>query len=254
LCITEVVAAKEDGDYKLSNALSYNTKSWSKTNVGSITFIHPREHTFDRDLGERMSRFVDSLAMLWNIPVQPVEYYFADRLELVYKALGLDFYIGEGNHARPGGFADTHNRIVYAGGENEWYPHEFVHIYINPLFPNAHGYFLEGYATLLGGHRGKSLSWHLKRMNQYLHDHPDLNLNDLFSFWHIDFTTDPSKVFGGLLCKMAEEKGGLPAVKKLFSFGSSNDDFYRAIEEMFGVKREGLNDFLRSTIAKYAGK
>jgi hypothetical protein len=104
----------------------------------------------------------------------------------------------------------------------------------------------------LGGLGNGRLSWHLNRLNRYLQEHKEINLNNPFSFWHMDFTTDPQKVIGGLLCQMAEAKGGLPAIKKLFSYGNSDEQFYAAVNAVFGVSNEQLNDFLRKNISKYA--
>ncbi len=253
-CIGEVVATKEDGGYKLRNILPINTRSWEREKVGSITFIFPSSHHFSRRLAERMNAFVDSLTSIWNIVPFPTEFYLASDLSEIMKMRGFDFYIGEGNNRGPGGVADIANRIVFGAGQDEWYPHEFVHIYINPLLPNAHHYFLEGYAALLGGSKGHELSWHTGRMLQHLKEHPELDLNHLLAFWHFDSYTDPKYVFGGLLCKLALEKGGLSMLRQLMSYGAEDRDFYKAIEAAFGVKQNELNQFIRTKLAECARK
>ncbi len=253
-CISQIAAHKEAGQYKLCNILPMNTKPWQREKVGTISFIFPPSHHFNKVLAKRMSAFVDSLTTLWHITAFETEFYFADDLDIIYKMRGLDYYIGEGNKRRPRGSADIANRIVFGGGQNEWYPHEFVHIYIDPLFPNSHEYFLEGYAALLGGSEGHELTWHIKRMHQYLLDHPELDLSDLLAFVHMDYSTDPQYVFGGLLCRMAEEQGGFPLLRNLMSLGRSDDDFYKAIQAIFGVGQKELNSFLRAKIAEYAAK
>ncbi len=53
---------------------------------------------------------------------------------------------------------------------------------------------------------------------------------------------------------MAEEKGGLPIIRKLMTYGNEDEDLYRAIQETFGVSKENLNDFLRKELAEYATK
>jgi hypothetical protein len=250
-CIIRVVATKEDGAYRLCNVLPFNTRSWPTETIGSITYRFPPSHRFDRKLAERMNAFVDTLAATWKLKPFPTEFYLADDLSQIMKLLGFDFYVGEGENRGTGGLADIRNRIVYGAGQNEWYPHEFVHLYINPLFPKAHYYFLEGYAALLGGSRGHELSWHMKRMQNYLDLHPDLGLDSLLTFSHFDSSTDPKYVFGGLLCRLALEKGGLPALKRLFSFGTEDDDFYNAVQTVLGIKQQDLNGFIRKELAKY---
>ena len=117
--------------------------------------------------------------------------------------------------------------------------------------PSANN-FLEGYATYLGGSKGNDLLWHVRRLHQYLYYHDSLNLNDLLSFRHMDDETDPTRTIGGLLCMIADEKGGLPAIKKLLSYGNTDVAFYNAIEVVFGVKKEGINVFIRQKIAEYS--
>jgi hypothetical protein len=251
-CITRVMA-KWDGDaFRLCNILPFNTRSWQREKVGSITFVFPASHHFNRELGLRLNSFVDSLTTIWNIKPFPTEFYLTDDLSEIMPLRGLDFYVGESYNRGIGGLTDVANRIVFGGGQDEWYPHEFVHIYVNPLFPKAHRYFLEGYAALLGGSKGHELPWHMERMRQYLQEHPEIDLNNLLAFWRFDPYTDPQYVFGGLLCKLALEKGGLPTLKELFSFGVGDRDFYNAIESIFGVKQQRLNQFVRTKVAEYA--
>ena len=122
-----------------------------------------------------MNAFVDSLTTIWNVRPVPTEFYLADDQSDIMRMRGFDFYVGEGYNRGIGGVADITNRMVFGAGQNEFYPHEFVHIYVNPLFPKAHNYFLEGYAALLGGSRGHDLRWHVKRINQYLEEHPEID-------------------------------------------------------------------------------
>jgi len=249
--IIQTGAQYDNGSYKLCNVLPINTRYWRKEQVGSIKFVFPPEHQFDRALAERMSRFIDSLAAAWQIAVVPTEYYFADDIDRVAKALGFDYWPAEGNISGPRGFTDFKNRIIYSGGSDEWHPHEFVHIYINPLFPNAHYYFHEGYATLVGGSQGHDLSWHIRRNYEYLKDHPDV---DVLTFKGVDPYVQAQYFIGGLLCKMAEEKGGLPLIRKLMTYGKEDEDLYRAIQDVFGIDNEHVNDFLLKAMAKHAAE
>ncbi len=253
-CITRIMAKKQGDEFRLCNILPVNTKSWQRETVGSITFIFPPNHQFNSQLAQRMNSFVDSLTAIWNIKSFPTEFYIANDLSEIMQIRGFDFYVGESYNRGTGGLTDVANRIVFGGGQDEWYPHEFVHVYINPLFPNAHHYFLEGYAALLGGSKGHDLPWHMKRMRYYLEDHRDLDLNNLLAFWHLDSYTDPQYVFGGLLCKLALEKGGMPVLKQLFSFGTEEKDFYNAVETIFGIKQKQLNQFIRIKLAEQAAR
>jgi hypothetical protein len=249
--IIQTAARLENGSYKLCNALPLNTMSWHKEQVGNIKFCFPPEHEFDRALAEGMNRLVDSLATSWQLQVVPIEYYFAEYLDRVCKALGFDYWPAEGNISGRRGFTDVRNRIIYSGGSGEWYPHEFVHVYLMPLFPNAHYFFQEGYATLVGGSQGHDLSWHIRRNHEYLKTHADV---DVLSWKGVDAYVGPAYFIGGLLCKMADDKGGLPLVRKLMTYGPDDEGFYRAVRDVFGISKDQLNNFLREKLAEYADR
>jgi hypothetical protein len=249
ISIIQTGAHLENGSYKLCNALPINTRSWKSEQVGSIKFVCPLEHQFNRSIAVRMSTFIDSLAAIWKTALVPIEYYFADDIDRVAKALGFDYWPAEGSVAGPRGFVDSKNRIIYSGGSNEWYPHEFVHIYVNPLFPNAHSYFLEGYATLVGGSGGHDLKWHIKRNYEYLKNHPEV---DVLTFRGVDQFRSAPYFIGGMLCKMAEEKGGLAGIQKLLTYGNHDADLYQAIRDSFGISKENINKFLMGKLAEYA--
>jgi hypothetical protein len=51
---------------------------------------------------------------------------------------------------------------------------------------------------------------------------------------------------------MAEEKGGLPLIQKLMTYGRDDEDLYRAIQDTFGVRKADVNIFLRAKLAQYA--
>jgi len=238
--------------YKLCNVLSINTQSWQREQLGRVKFVFPPEHKFNRVLAERMNQFVDSLGKAWELPIVPIEYYFADNINRVAKALGFDYWPAESNvKSGPRGFVDFRNRIIYSGGSDEWHPHEFVHILINPLFPNINPYFSEGYATLVGGSSGNDLMWHIRRNHDYLKDHPEI---EVLTFKGVDPFVGPAYFIGGLLCKLAQEKGGLPLIRRLMSYGPEEKDLYIAIQDTFGVNKTDLNNFLRAKLAEYAQK
>ena len=88
-------------------------------------------------------------------------------------------------------------------------------------------------------------------MNAYLNIHSEINLNNVLDYLRIDDFTGYNYSIGGLFCKIIYEKEGIDGVFKLLRAGSTDEDFYKAIEENFGVKRENLNSYLRTEIKKY---
>ena len=242
-------ACLENGTYKLCNVLSIDTKRWGHESVGNITFVFPPEHRFDSSLARSMRKSIDSLAALWKTSLPSTEYFFADDLDRVAKVLGLDYYGSEGNVSGTQGFVNPQNHLIFAGG-NEWYIHEFVHaLLMGSLTAGANPYFNEGYATLVGGSRGEPLSALIRRNYDFLKGHPEI---DILTFEGVD-KHGARYYIGGLLCMLAEEKGGLAQVQKLMTYGKEDADLYRAIKEVFGVDKEQMNSFLLSALASHCG-
>ncbi len=254
LCVMNVYAKKENNQYKLFNALPINTRNWNTTKVGEIAYHYPSTHTFNPDSAEQLKVFIDSLVKLYKTQIVPIDLYLTDDFDELQKARGLESYMGMGNQKKlPGGRTDGFNKIIYSAGRDES-AHEIVHIYLSPLFPKCNFYFTEGIATYYGGSIGNPLEWHIQRMALYLEQHPEIDLNDIFSFRFMDKLTNPAYVFGGLFCQMALEKGGIKKLKRLMNYGNRPEDFYTAIEKEFGIKKENLDRFLRKEIKKRVEK
>lgn len=240
--ITSVFAKKENGQYKLYNALTVNSKKWKTEKFGSVTYHFPQSHTFDKNEAGKLLQSIGELKKQWSLQIIPIDYYFADTYEEVEHLRGLDYAIGMGNQDKPSGMADIENKTVFAGGLGENYFHEVVHIYLNKLFPKSS--LTEGLAVFYGGSLGHNLKWHLTRLNDYLNQHSEINLNDLESFWYMDNFTNPKSTIQGFLCYMAYQNGGLGKLKRLLS----HDDTYIAIEKEFGIEKDKLNEYLRRQI------
>ena len=256
VAITVVYAKKTLGKYVLYNSLPIATKDWQHHTVGSLTFVFPSYHNYDPSLAKKLSLFIDSIATLLHQPTKAATYYFADTKEELYHAQGLDYFIGEGNKQTPAGFTDADNNIIYGAGVGEWYPHEFVHLYVNPIYPKADPFLLEGIATLFGGSKGYSLNWHIRHADSLFRVNKDINIDSSFSnTWsaNLDYMTGPSYLFGGLICKMAYEKGKIDLLLKVLKYGPTPEEGrYKVLKEIFGIERKDSAAYLRKRIADYA--
>jgi hypothetical protein len=88
------------------------------------------------------------------------------------------------------------------------YLHELAHA-INPYFSKAHSLFLTGYAGLRGGHFEHDLAYHKRRARAYLAIH---------------------------------------LVKCLVSYGTTDEEFFRALLTEFKLDRKNRNGFIRKQL------
>lgn len=247
LAIVNYIAKEVSGAFLLYNALDYNSKAWKHHKVDWIDFYHPSYHTFDMEKARSLSTFIERICLDFKVSPRPMHYYFADTYDEVQALRGLDYYLGMGGSLKPSGKAGESK--VYCAGLGEYYPHEVFHVQIDPHFPNKHFWVSEGIATLLGGSRGKSLTWHIKRCHAYLEMHPELDLSLLLELRNMDEETAFHYVLGGLIAKRIFEKGGYPLLIEFMNSGKSDQDYYTALEQFLGVKRGALNEYLRTQIS-----
>ncbi|MFK7750764.1 MAG: hypothetical protein AB8B65_20395 [Kordia sp.] len=246
LAIANYIAKKENGKFKLLNALTVNKQTWNCTTVGLVDFYYPKYHKFDYQKAQKLNDFISETCKNFGVKPKPFEYYLADDYDEIQVLKGLDYYIGMGGQSKPSGKATDDK--VYCGGLGEYYPHEVFHVQIDEHFPNKHFWVSEGVATLLGGSRGKSLDWHIKRTNLYLQKHPAIDLNNMLKLTNLDSETSYHYVLGGLIAKKILDKGGWSLLKEFMSSGKTDEDYYNAIEKHLEINKSELNEYVREQL------
>lgn len=247
--IFHVYAGMENEELKLFNALDINTKLHLNTSViGYIKFHYPKTHTFNKALAKKQNDFLVDFSKNFDVPIDTIDYYFTSTNEEIQRIKGFDFLIGDNGEQIPAGRADSQNRIVYSAGLGEYYPHEFIHILINPHYPKCHLWINEGIATFFGQSRGKNLDWHLNKVKDHLVNHPEINLNNLLELRNLDQYTGYRYALGGFIVRKVFQKGGYNLLKKMMNSGTTDTDFYQTIEENLGIKQQDINAWIRNEI------
>lgn len=246
LAIVNYFAKKENGTFKLLNALTVNKQTWNYTTVGVVKFYYPPSHKFDYQKAQKLNNFINETCENFGVQPTPFEYYLADDYDEIQKLKGFDYYIGMGGQSKPSGKATDGK--VYCGGLGEYYPHEVFHVQIDEHFPNKHFWVSEGVATLLGGSRGKSLDWHIKRTNIYLQKHSEIDLNNMLKLTNMDSETSYHYVLGGLVARKILEKGSWSLLSEFMSSGKTDEDYYNAIEKYLGINKFELNEYIREQL------
>ncbi len=243
------VYAKKDktsDSLKLYNPLPINLNlEMNSKKVDFITYIYPSGHNFNKKIAKKQSNLVEQIAREYDFELDNYQFIFTKDRSSFFKLQGYDFHFENIGVETPSGRADVENGIVYSYGCNEFYPHELIHLFLNPKYPNAHSWFIEGFATYYGQSRGQPLEWHLKKLKDYLNEHPEIDLNSPLNLVNMDHVTGYKYALGGLFVKIAFEQGGVNKVRLLLDSGNSNEDFFLALETVLGIKRNSLNSYIR---------
>jgi hypothetical protein len=214
---------------------------WKTTVAGSITYHYPSYHHFDKNKAKMLAGNISALQRDWGLQPIPIRYYFADTREELEHLRGFDFTVAMGNRDKPSGMSDDTDNIVYCGGWGENYFHEVVHVYLNRHYTQSP--LREGLAVFYGGSLGHELKWHIKRLNEYLHIHTEINL-EKDDFYYMDNYTNPNSTIMGMLCLDAYNKNGVIGLKHIMSYTSLDD----IMSNEYGVKRGEWDEFLRKMI------
>lgn len=250
--ITNVVATKINDIFYLTNYQPKLIKDWQTRTVGNIIYHFYPEYQFNEEKAEQANAYLNKICSVFELKPEKINYFVCRDCEDIFKVKGFDYVLSMGNGTECG-FFDTYNNIIYAtalAGEN--HQHEITH-FINNYFPNANELLLTGLSAYWGdenAHKGKPLLYSIKRVNEYLKNHPEIDLNKPNEFWKLDEETNPQYVTGAIICDIAFEKGGINTLKHFLNNSKSEEEFLLFIEKELRVKKGDLNKTIRQRIEK----
>lgn len=222
-----------------------NTSSWQELKIRNIVFHYPNYHSFDTSLANKLICQVKELERNWNLSSELIDYYLAKTRREIQEIRGFDFTFYMGGNEVPMGIADVKDNLIFTSGLAEDHFHEVVHIYLNKKHPKSA--LKEGVAVFLGGSLGHDLKWHLEKLNTFIVNNPEIEINDARSFYYLDDETNPQYAVQGLLCFLAYQRGGIIALKTLMEFVSMESIY----SDFFNMDKGRKNEFLREEIEKY---
>jgi hypothetical protein len=249
--IYSVEAVKTNEGFKFRSLPQQYYQNWKKKTVGTITFCYDSSRVFNETLAMKLDSFNRSMSQLFKLDIQLPIYFVGKNIFEAYQIMGYDFNPIQATTLSTGGITDTYNGVIFGGNNTEYYPHEIVHLYLAQYWGKDglyhHEWFNEGIAVLFGD----NLDYHINIIKTYLAKHPEEPLNDISTF-HFNINDEYYSNFmyeiGGLICKRVYDKEGMKGLFDLLKSGSTDDDFYKAIEKHFGVKKENFGAFIKKEL------
>lgn len=238
-CITKLYAVKENGEWKLKNALPYITKNWKRKTVGKITFIYSTQHKFNLELAKKANEYCNRIAKDFELPEwEAFDYYITDNADEMGQLLNFDYFYA--SHTTGVGMYE--NRMLFAGFGSEWYPHEFVHLVVP--FANRHQLIDEGFATWQGGAMEKSFEERAKILANEFTKNDTLTFTDILNkSWGWQYAAFYTS--GAIICKLAYDKGGIAAIKKLLAIPPDDAQLIDSICTILDVPKNDFEKYWR---------
>ncbi|MGJ8685685.1 MAG: hypothetical protein ACSHWW_13725 [Nonlabens sp.] len=257
--ITSVYAKKFGEKYLLISSAEYYMNVLEHHKIGNINYyVHP-SHKFDLEKSKKMNEFNIFLANEFNVEPMEFDYFVANNARDIVDIWGYEYMNKMYQPAQTGGVASIHNKLIYAGNNSEYYPHELVHLYTYDLVPKDYHFWIgEGIATYYGGSGGESLEWHLNKLKEFLKQNPTYDLSDIDKLKQIpngEHFTDFRYVIGGFLMKKVYEKYGvkgfLEALQieggnvKEFHKSGSNDAYFTFLKVKLGIEKKDFDSYIK---------
>jgi hypothetical protein len=247
-CITKLYAVKEDGAWRLKNALPIITENWNRKTIGKITFVYPPQHKFNNDLATKANLFCHELSKEFQFGEwKPFEFYITSNGDELGSLLNFDFFFA--GYTTGTGMND--NRILLSGQGSEYFPHEFIHL----IVPNYERHWMieEGFATWKGGTMGKTFEERARILANEIDSNISITFADVLNKkwgWQVAafYTT------GAIFCRAAYDKGGVAFVKKLLETPNDNRKLTETICILFEIEKEDIDYFWRREVLKFKKK
>lgn len=221
------------------------TKNWQTKTIRNVTFHYPPYHRFNRKKARDLINSIVYLEKNWGLKPINIHYFFAKTNREIQAIKGFDYSFYMAKSEYPGGLAYEKEKSIFCWGKGENYFHEFVHLYLNAVYPETP--LKEGIATYYGGSLGKTYQQDLIRLNTYVESRPQIDISDVATFYYMDEETNPQYAVQALICALVYEKKGVAGLKELLSH-TTWDDVYK---KEFNVEPEDRNRFLREQLKKY---
>jgi hypothetical protein len=250
---------KVNQQWKLFNVSEYMMSQMEYQKYSNIDFYYSTKHRFDKKIAAQTDSLNHFLAKQFKVQVIDFQYIICKNTEETECMRGFDFSPAQFTPIPYAGSTDINNKIIYAGNDSEFYPHEQVHLYTYQYAENNgtgyHQWADEGIAAFFGGCRGLPLDVHLKALQAFFKENLTLvlsnNINDLDRPLKDGSLVGYYYSLGGLICKKIYEKEGMNGLLDFFANDGSDDAYYAAVKKHLGISKEEFGSKMKEMVLAF---
>lgn len=253
-CIYNIYVININGKYLLKTVISDNLNNWKNNKIENITYYYKSHSEHFNEQAQQQVNFENELIELFNFEKINYKYVICKNNAEISKLRGYEFKPSMflNNY---GGETFTGQKVIFAGNNSAFYPHELVHLYVAQHFDNIHNTIDEGLATYLGGARGLSYSEHKELLKKYINNKENINfwenlLDDYNKHQLIDKSSSLLYAGGALICDLVYSKLGIEGLKILMSSGKTDEELIITLEKLLDTDRNKINELLITYLNK----
>lgn len=248
--IISVYAKRVGEKYQFFNASQYHKEVYENRNIGNVNYIIHPAHSFKEEEALKMDEFNQWIASLFETSPLSFDYVLANTSGEVAQMMGLDFFPLSYQAVQSGGMADNYNKIIYAGNNSAYYPHEVVHLYTYEKFGGQyHSWVDEGIAAHFGGSTGYKLEWHLQKLKTFLEENPDYPIEELSDLQtdipNGEYMTDFRYAIGGYLMRKIFKAEGMQGLFDALHAGREEEDYFTLLKEKLGIEKAEWGSYVK---------
>ncbi|GAB1308590.1 hypothetical protein KH5_12730 [Urechidicola sp. KH5] len=252
--IPTVYAKKFNGKFLLVNSTTYHKEILEHHKIGNINYyVHPF-HKFDIEKAKLMNSDSDRFAKQFNTSPLEFDYFVSNTSREITEIWGYEYMDRMYRPEQSGGVAIVSNKVILAGNNSEYYPHEVVHLYAFNVAKNIpHFWINEGIATYLAGSTEKSFDWHFKELKEFHKTNPNYDYSNINNLTDFDIPngkhmTDLRYIVGAIIIREIYKKEGIKGIKDSLTIGNESTDLYSLLYEKLSVTENEFNTFIQQQL------
>jgi len=221
------------GDYRLENAISYDTKNWRQFTYGDIQYIVSPNATFSKKEAKNAKRFSKKIKRLFGLKqTEQVKYYITNNHRVMGELFNFDYWLSYST-----AITNTYAGEIYTSYGDADNQHELVHILLSSLASKTNNTMLinEGVATWLAGpDKDENFRTALNRFSDEIKNNDSLTIEMITNNeYRNQLDNNPIYLVGAVICDKVYELKGTDGIKEIMQL--NYEDLKAYLEKLFNL-------------------
>ncbi|MGN8067990.1 hypothetical protein [Mucilaginibacter sp. 22184] len=252
--IFNLIVLVEEKQITFALPVNYLTRTWKTKTVGRIIYHYPDKLNVAR--AQKFDQNNTLIAQRLGLSPEVMDFYMCANYQEVLQLLGYEYDRASIGKTKDGYGVD--GNCIFSIMNNEDFSHDAFHYYAAKVrIGSRNSAAEEGIAYSWGNayytdENGEMILQKqlVKQLKQYVRQHPQVNLYDLFSINPVVFNSMAKvrSVIAGLIADEVEQKKGLPGIITLINCGKGDENYLSAIDTLIGINKVNFDSKVKALL------